>query len=178
METNDRERALAQALIEAGGAFVSGAALAQQQSLSRVSIHSGIQRLGEAGFTIEAVRSRGYRLVTMPPHVHPLAVEILLARAGGVLNIHYRDETGSTNTEASRLLAEGAEAPLAVISRRQTAGRGRLGRTWASEDPGNLYLSLGLRPDEPPARMQRLTLWFGLSLCRELGEQTGIPLRI
>jgi len=61
------------------------------------------------------------------------------------------DTVGSTNDEARRLAAAGGGEGTLVRARRQTAGRGRLGRAWIS-DPGNLYFSLILRPGCPLVR--------------------------
>lgn len=58
------------------------------------------------------------------------------------------ESVASTNEEAKRLAAIGAAEGVLVIAAEQTAGRGRRRRTWASP-PGNLYLSLVLRPDRP-----------------------------
>ncbi len=63
---------------------------------------------------------------------------------------HY-ESIGSTNDEAQRLAAEGAVHGTVVHADEQTAGRGRLSRRWLSP-PGNLYLSIILRPDVPPPR--------------------------
>jgi BirA family biotin operon repressor/biotin-[acetyl-CoA-carboxylase] ligase len=63
---------------------------------------------------------------------------------------HY-DSIGSTNDEAMRLAREGAAHGTVVHADQQVAGRGRLSRRWSSP-PGNLYLSIVLRPDVPPAR--------------------------
>lgn len=64
---------------------------------------------------------------------------------------HYRS-LPSTNDEALRLAAdEGAPHGAVVHADEQTAGRGRLSRRWISP-PGNLYLSVILRPDLPAAR--------------------------
>ena len=52
----------------------------------------------------------------------------------------------STNSEAARRAEEGAEDGTLIWTRRQTAGRGRRGRSWSSL-PGNLFISLVLRPD-------------------------------
>lgn len=53
---------------------------------------------------------------------------------------------GSTNDEAKRLARGGAAEGLVVWALRQESGRGRRGRVWVSP-PGNLYVSLLLRPD-------------------------------
>lgn len=51
------------------------------------------------------------------------------------------DELDSTSTEVRRQLKAGAPPGIVVVADRQTAGRGRQGRTWHSPDAGNLYLS-------------------------------------
>lgn len=56
------------------------------------------------------------------------------------------DRIGSTSEEAKRLAASGAPEGTLVWAREQTAGHGRRGRAWVSP-PGNLYMSLVLRPD-------------------------------
>ena len=55
------------------------------------------------------------------------------------------DEAGSTNDEARERATAGAPDGTVVWARRQSAGRGRRGRAWDSP-PGNLYLSVILRP--------------------------------
>jgi BirA family biotin operon repressor/biotin-[acetyl-CoA-carboxylase] ligase len=65
-----------------------------------------------------------------------------------------RERIDSTNEEAKRLAAAGAATGTIVWAGEQTAGRGRRGRGWVSP-PGNLYVSLLLRPDcELPAACQ------------------------
>ena len=51
------------------------------------------------------------------------------------------DEIDSTSDEALRRIRSGAAGEEAFVARRQTAGRGRLGRRWASPE-GNLYMTL------------------------------------
>ena len=55
-------------------------------------------------------------------------------------------ELGSTNDRARAALAEPSGEGRAVVAERQTAGRGRLGRTWLSPSGTNLLVSVGLRP--------------------------------
>jgi len=78
------------------------------------------------------------------------------------------ETVGSTNDEAKRLAAEGAEDGTVVWAREQTAGRGRHGRHWVSP-PGNLYLSLILRPDCSPQEAPGLGLTAAVALGQALG---------
>lgn len=83
------------------------------------------------------------------------------------------DTLDSTNEEVHRQAEAGAPEGFAARARQQTAGRGRRGRAWASP-PGNLFLSLLLRPKATPA--QAATLSF--LTCVALGEAidlAGVP---
>jgi BirA family biotin operon repressor/biotin-[acetyl-CoA-carboxylase] ligase len=66
-------------------------------------------------------------------------------------------EIDSTNTELMRRARTGQTEPVLLVAERQTAGRGRLGRPWASDVGASLTFSLGL-PLAP-------TDWSGLSLA-------------
>jgi BirA family biotin operon repressor/biotin-[acetyl-CoA-carboxylase] ligase len=68
------------------------------------------------------------------------------------LTIRTVAETGSTNADMLLLARQGAEEGLWLRAERQTAGKGRLGRSWVSE-PGNLYAStlVRLRATDPAA---------------------------
>ncbi len=65
------------------------------------------------------------------------------------------DELDSTNDEAKRLGADGAPAGCVVWAKSQPNGRGRRGRRWDGP-PGNLYMSLLLRPAHSPAAAAQL----------------------
>jgi BirA family transcriptional regulator, biotin operon repressor / biotin---[acetyl-CoA-carboxylase] ligase len=76
---------------------------------------------------------------------------------------------GSTNDELKCLAREGAAEGLVVTAQRQTAGRGRRGRTWMSP-VGNLYSSTLLRPDCPPAMAAQLGFVAALGVADAIGE--------
>jgi len=76
------------------------------------------------------------------------------------------DAAGSTNREAFERAKAGEVGPLWVVARRQTEGRGRNGRPWASE-PGNLYASLLLRLAHP-ANVQQLALLAGVAVLEAI----------
>jgi BirA family biotin operon repressor/biotin-[acetyl-CoA-carboxylase] ligase len=71
-------------------------------------------------------------------------------------------EVDSTNLEAMRRALAGEEGPLWVLADRQTAGRGRSRRAWASE-PGNLFASLLVTTACPPAKAGQLSLVAGVA---------------
>ncbi len=85
-------------------------------------------------------------------------------------------ELGSTNDHLRVLADAGAPAGTLVLADRQTAGRGRHGRSWYSP-PGGVYLSLLLRPDREPAGAGWITLAAALAVVRAAGRfgvSTGI----
>lgn len=79
------------------------------------------------------------------------------------------DTVASTNDEAKRLAAEGAEDGTLVWAREQSAGRGRHGRSWESP-PGNLYVSLVTRPECPVAEALQLGFVAALAVGETLGS--------
>lgn len=75
------------------------------------------------------------------------------------------EATGSTNDDARRLAAEGAPEGTVVLAERQSAGRGRLGRSWDSPERAGLYLSVLLRPTEPPEDIGRYPIAAAVAVC-------------
>lgn len=79
-------------------------------------------------------------------------------------DVRHHDQLGSTNDEARRLAEADAAHGTVVHADRQTAGRGRLSRRWFSP-PGNLYMSVVLRPGVPPTRMKELGFLAALAVA-------------
>ena len=81
------------------------------------------------------------------------------------------DVTRSTNSDAMALGREGAAEGTVVIAEEQTAGRGRLGRTWESSRGVNLYMSMLLRPAIAPWRAPQLSLVAGVAVAETVREE-------
>jgi BirA family biotin operon repressor/biotin-[acetyl-CoA-carboxylase] ligase len=156
------------ALQAAGGAFVSGSRLAEQLGVSRPAVHGKLDKLREEGFEVEAVRNRGYRILSEPELLHPALLRCALDRLGSRLQLRYFPVVDSTNSEAERRIASGERGPFGIVSSCQTNGRGRLGRVWESDSTKNLYLSVVFEPNIPPQQLQHFTLWAGICICRRL----------
>lgn len=82
------------------------------------------------------------------------------------------DEIDSTNRDAFQRADAGEVGPLWIMARRQTAGRGRSGRQWASE-PGNLYASLLVKLACSPAVVPQLSLLAGVAVVDAIGRAAG-----
>ncbi len=154
--------------------FVSGSALAEKLGLSRVSVWQHLEKLRDQGFAFEAVKSRGYRLTGRPAELNALLVEAHLKSRARDCPLTVLDTVDSTNDEAARELAAGRTAPFVILARRQTKGRGRLGRAWHSERNGNLYASFAFRPRIAPGRLSTFTLWMGANVCELITNFCGL----
>lgn len=90
----------------------------------------------------------------------------------------YYEQIGSTN-DVARALADAGEAEDAlVIADAQSAGRGRLGRSWVAPARSSLLMSLILRPDLPPHHAPRVTMAVALGACEAIRAATGLPAQI
>lgn len=84
--------------------------------------------------------------------------------------IEYYEAVESTNTEALRLAQQGAEEGTVVIAEAQSAGRGRLNRSWESPPSMNLYLSVVLRPDIPATAASLIPLMVGVAVADVISQ--------
>jgi len=88
-------------------------------------------------------------------------------------------EVDSTNAEGMRRVLAGESGPLWIIADRQSAGRGRSGRSWSSP-PGNLFASYVTSLACPPAKAGQLSLVAGIAVIdaiRRAGDVPGLRLK-
>ncbi len=83
------------------------------------------------------------------------------------LAVEMAAETGSTNADL-RARAAGLQAPLLLAAERQTAGRGRAGRSWLATPGDSLCFSLAWRFTRPLHRLSGLSLAVGVALAETL----------
>lgn len=82
--------------------------------------------------------------------------------------IHYFEDVGSTQRVAAELAEAGGAQGTVVIAEAQTAGRGRLGRSWHSPPGLNLYATIILRPTIAIGDVPRLSLVAGVAAAEAL----------
>ncbi len=95
----------------------------------------------------------------------------IAARLKTPLPITVEEELDSTNLAARRVAESGDLAARAILARRQSHGRGRLGRSFFSPD-GGIYLSLLLKPTLPPSDAIMLTTAAAVATSRAIDTLT------
>ncbi|HKI51633.1 MAG TPA: biotin--[acetyl-CoA-carboxylase] ligase [Geothermobacteraceae bacterium] len=158
--------------------YLSGEELSQELGISRTAVWKHIRALRALGYQIDAVTSKGYRLLSGP--VALVADEIRSRLSTRVIGreILCHEQLASTNLTAMELGEAGAAEGLVVIAEQQTAGKGRLGRRWESPAGVNLYLSILLRPAMPPWEVPRLTFLSAVAAARALQDVTGLKVEV
>lgn len=152
-------------LREAGATGLSGARLSGSLGVSRAQIWKHVEALRARGYSIEGEPGGGYRLVGLPDRLYPEQIHAGLATRWLAREIHHFEETDSTNRVALELARQGAADGTTVVAEGQTAGRGRLGRSFFSPPHLNLYTSIVLRPRLDTAEAPTLILAAGLAVA-------------
>ena len=80
--------------------------------------------------------------------------------------VHFARETDSTNLWIKRLAKEGASEGTLALAEFQSAGRGRLGRSWEVPEGTSVMMSILLRPKFEPQYAPMLTLVMGMAVAK------------
>jgi len=154
---------------------VSGSDLSRWLGISRAAVWARIQELRKLGYGIEASPHQGYRLKKSPDAIH---ADDLLARLDNIQvvgrDIRVFQETDSTNDIVEKMARDGVDEGVAVFAESQTRGRGRLGRRWMSPSGRGLWLSVLLRPVQPPAVATRFTIAAATAVRRAVQNVTSL----
>lgn len=144
-----------------GGEYVSGEMLGKALGISRVAVCKIIASLKKEGFLIDAVPNRGYCLLRQ--ELSQEQILSLLPESGW--SVQVLPEVDSTNNALKR----SCDAPhgTVLLTGRQTGGRGRLGRQFASP-PGGVYLSVLLRPNVFADQLLHLTPMAAVAVRRAI----------
>jgi BirA family biotin operon repressor/biotin-[acetyl-CoA-carboxylase] ligase len=174
MKLSNTQRKLLACLSD--GKFHSGQELANRTHVSRTSVWNYLKVFEDLGFTLHAVKGKGTRL-SQPLELldkscillglSPQAVSILSS-------LDVLDITESTNRYlVATSLQAGLSSGAVCTAEMQTAGRGRLGRTWVSPYGQNIYLSFLWRFNVGLASLSGLSLACGVAVCNTL-EKLGV----
>lgn len=152
----------------------SGSALADQIGVSRSAVWKAVEQLRREGYQIEAGTNRGYRLLCAPDQLN--VSEINRWRVPGDIgaSIEIHSEINSTNVRAKELAIQGAPHGTAVLALRQSAGRGRFGRSFYSPNDSGVYISFVLRPQISAERAVLLTSMTAVAVARAMEKVADV----
>jgi BirA family biotin operon repressor/biotin-[acetyl-CoA-carboxylase] ligase len=156
------------------GEFVSREELSGQLGLSRTAVWKAVDALRREGYDIQARTGLGYRLNGAPDALTEPEIRHFLGKTAVVgRELHCFDEIDSTNTYAKKIALTGAADGTVVVADCQTAGRGRMDRSFQSPKGKGIYLTVLLRPDLPPERLLPVTALTGVAVCKAIEEVCG-----
>lgn len=159
-------------LKEADG-YLSGQEICEQFHVSRTAVWKVIKQLEAEGYQIEAVRNKGYRLITAGDILSQAELESSIRTRWAAAKVLYFNETDSTNTEAKKAAEQGAPHGTLAVADHQTAGKGRRGRSWSSPPGTGIFMTLLTRPDLHPSGASMLTLVAALAVAEAVGQVCG-----
>jgi BirA family biotin operon repressor/biotin-[acetyl-CoA-carboxylase] ligase len=138
---NTKQRILA--LLESSrNQSISGERIAEELNISRNAVWKAVKELQKAGYKIEAVTNKGYRLSEDNDILSAQGMLPYLAEKSTAEKIFVHDTLESTNKTAKEMAISGASHGSVIIANHQTAGKGRFGRAFHSPAGCGLYMSL------------------------------------
>lgn len=157
------------------GDYVSGSDIAEMFGISRMSVNNAVKELIKDGYQISAVRNRGYK-VEFSPNAYNLYE--LSDYLDNLDNAHYLESVSSTNDYLKELARNGAEEGTIVFANKQTAGKGRLGRSFYSPSKNGVYLSYLYRPKCSLVELSTLTARVAVAVSRAIESVCNIKVDI
>ena len=147
--------------------YVSGQELADTLGVSRTAVWKAVTALKNDGYNITSVSRLGYLLDTSCDILNKWEIDF-------TDDFYFEDEVTSTSDLAKKFAAEGKKEFFFVTCNRQTAGKGRLGRTWSSPRGMNIYLSMIFYPDTDIRDVAQITPVMGIAAARTIEQVTGL----
>lgn len=103
---------------------------------------------------------------------------LLTTRALGRAVNHYEHTLTSTNLVLKDISKQGAPHGSLCLCEHQTAGRGRMDRSWSSPEGQGVWLSVLLRPDMPAESAPLITFCCALAMAKAVREVTALDATI
>lgn len=158
-------------LTENSGKFFSGEEIATELGVSRNAVWKAVNSLKFEGYKIEAVKNKGYSLSSTTDVISVKGIKKYLKSD---LDIEVYKEVTSTNTMLKERGSQGAKEGQVIIANMQTAGRGRIGRTFHSPSDTGIYMSILLRPTELiPQDAVKITTLAAVCACEAIENVSG-----
>lgn len=157
------------------GKRISGEQISNKFNISRAAVWKHIKALRQKGYNILSTPGGGYQLNKVPDILSNNTLDYYKK-----YDWEYKilDDTTSTNIQAHIWAQENAPFASMIIAKKQTKGRGRLGRKWSSP-MGGIWMSSILYTKLPLLKIQSITLLTAIAVSKAIEEICmGITLKI
>lgn len=155
------------------GVYVSGEKLAKELGISRAAVNKAARALRQSGYKIYSRTSQGYCLREKVDILSEASVETILNHP---CKVKVFDSIASTNNYVKTF--DVSDTPIAVISDKQNAGLGRLGR-WPDIEKGTaLHLSISFSPDFDLGKTPFITMGTSIAVCHAIEEVCSVSPKI
>lgn len=155
------------------GTYLSGEELAKRLHSSRNAVWKAVCALRKEGHQIDAVTRKGYCLLSLADQITEGEICSALSKESIISSVQVAEETDSTNNAAKELARQGAPEGTLFVAKRQSMGKGRLGRNFFAPE-GGIYMSVVLRPDIPADRAVFITTCAAVAVARAVEKETGV----
>lgn len=152
------------------GEIVSGEQIAKSFGVTRNSIWKAINALKKEGYDIASQSNMGYVFFNDNDVFNAHSIEALCKSN---INVVVLDCVASTNDVAKKMAQDGANEGTVVIAKAQSAGKGRSGRSFISNEENGLYMSIILRPKFPASMSVKITVIGAVATLEAIEETSG-----
>ncbi len=125
--------------------YLSGQDLSDVLKISRVAVWKHIKRIQELGYNVESKQKIGYKLISNSELLLPWEITSNLKTKVIGKQAYYFDSIDSTQNQAIKMAQDTAKDGTIIVAAKQTGGKGRNGRKWASPK-GGIWISIILHP--------------------------------
>lgn len=155
--------------------YVSGQQMAEMFQVSRAAVWKAIEALRRDGYEIDSAPKKGYALLPSSDILSKGAIYHFLKSEYRSFSLHVYESIDSTNQAAKKMAVDGAAEGTVIVANTQTAGRGRMGRSFYSPAHSGIYMSMILRPQTDISDTVLLTTAAGVAVCRAIESTCKKP---
>lgn len=157
------------------GEAISGEEIAQKIGVTRNAIWKAVNLLKKEGYQITSSHASGYVLSNDTEIFNASKIESF---SKNDINVVIVDKATSSNDIAKELAKNGAPEGTLVVVKEQSNGRGRMGRSFISNEENGLYMSLILRPKLSAQRAVKITIIGAVSALEAIEKTSGVQCSI
>ena len=160
------------------GSYISGGSLAKKLNVSRNAVWKVVKALQDEGYEINAVTNKGYCLSPETDILSSQSIAKYLNDSNRNLDLRVYKTISSTNSVLKEMADKDAPEGTVLVSEEQTAGRGRMGRSFFSPAGTGIYMSILLRPELTASDSLYLTTSAAVAVAQAIETIADVNARI